>query len=106
MTKEQQESHEYAKICCICIEKIENKYVKDKSYRKVTDHCHYTEEHRVSVHNICNLKYNVLKNIPIAFHNGSYYDYHFFIKELAEEFQKPFTCLGKNTEKYIHVHNQ
>ena len=34
-------------------------------------------------------------------HNGSNYDYHFIIKELAEEFKKQFTCLGENTEKYI-----
>ena len=50
---------------------------------------------------ICNLKYSVLKKIPIAFHNGSNYDYHFIIKELAEEFKKQFTCLGENNEKYI-----
>ena len=50
---------------------------------------------------ICNLKYNVPKKIPIVFHNGSNYDYHFIIKELAEEFKKQFTCLGENTEKYI-----
>ena len=36
--------------------------------------------------------------IPIVFHNGSNYDYHFFIKELAGEFKKQFTCLGENTE--------
>ena len=41
------------------------------------------------------------KKIPIVFHNGSNYDYHFIIKELAQEFQKQFTCLGENTEKYI-----
>ena len=28
-------------------------------------------------------------------------DYHFIIKELAEEFQGEFECLGENTEKYI-----
>ena len=38
-----------------------------------------------------------LKKVPIGFYNGSNYDYHFIIKELAEE----FTCLGENTEKYI-----
>ena len=27
--------------------------------------------------------------------------YHFMIKELAEEFQEQFECLGENTEKYI-----
>ena len=40
------------------------------------------------------------ENIPIVFHNGSNYDYHFIIKELAEEFEKQFTCLGEITEKY------
>ena len=28
-------------------------------------------------------------------------DYHFIIKELAEEFEKQFTCLGEITERYI-----
>ena len=41
------------------------------------------------------------KKNPIVFHNGSNYDYHFIIKELAQEFQKQFTCLGENTAKYI-----
>ena len=35
LTKEQQESYENAKICYICKEKFENKYLKDKKYRKV-----------------------------------------------------------------------
>ena len=35
------------------------------------------------------------------FHNGSTYDYHFIIKELAKEFDGNFNCLGENTEKYI-----
>ena len=42
-----------------------------------------------------------LKKITITFHNESNYDYHFIIKELAEEFKKQFTSLGENTEKYI-----
>ena len=41
------------------------------------------------------------KNIPTAFNNGSNYDYHFIIKELAAKLKKQFTCLGENTEKYI-----
>ena len=45
--------------------------------------------------------YNVPKKIPIVFHNGSNYDYHVIIKELAEQFKKQFTCLGENAEKYI-----
>ena len=35
------------------------------------------------------------------FHNGSTYDYHFIIKELAEEFEGQFEGLRENTEKYI-----
>ena len=35
------------------------------------------------------------------FHNGSKCDYHFIIKELAEEFEGEFECLGENTEKSI-----
>ena len=42
LTKEHEESYENAKICCICKEKNENKYVKDKKYCKIRDHCHYT----------------------------------------------------------------
>ena len=49
----------------------------------------------------CKLKYSVHKKIPIVFHNGSNYDYHFIIKELAEEFKKQFTCLEQNNENYI-----
>ena len=37
-------------------------------------------------HIICNLNYSVSKEIPIVFLNGSNYDYHFILKELAKEF--------------------
>ena len=49
---------------------------------------------------IADVKFSVPKKILIAFHKTNY-DYHFIIKELAEEFKKQFTCLGENTEKYI-----
>ena len=39
-----------------------------------------TGEYRGVVHSKCNLKYGALKKIPIAFHNGPNYDYHFIIK--------------------------
>ena len=63
LTNEQQQSYEKAKICYICKEKFENKYLKDKKYRKVRDHCHFTREYRGTVHSICNLKYSVPKKI-------------------------------------------
>ena len=101
LTKEQQESHENAKFCYIHIEKFERKHLKDKKYCKVRDHCHYAGEYRGAGHSICNFKYSVPKKIPIVFQIGSNYDYHFIIKELAEEFKKQFTFLDENTEEYI-----
>ena len=80
LTKEQQESYENSKICYICKEKFEDKYLKDKKNQKLRDHCHYTGEYRGAAHSICNLKYSVPKNIPVVFHNASNYDYHFIIK--------------------------
>ena len=47
LTNEQKESYENSKICCICKEKYENRYLKDTKYCKVRDHCHYTGEFRV-----------------------------------------------------------
>ena len=41
---------------------------------KVRDHCHYTEKFRVAARCICNLRYKIPKNSPVAFHNGSIYD--------------------------------
>ena len=35
----------------------------------------------------------VSKEIPVVIHNGSTYDYHFIIKQLAEEFKGYFECL-------------
>ena len=75
--------------------------MKDKKYCKVRDHCHYTGEYRGAAHSIFNLKWSVSKKIPSAFHNGSNYDYHFTMSELAEEFERQFTFLGENTVKYI-----
>ena len=75
--------------------------MNNKKYCKVRDHCHYTGECRGAAHSICNLKYSVSIKIPIVFHNGFNYEYHFIIEKLREDFKKQFPCLGKNTEKYI-----
>ena len=59
LTKELQELYENAKIFYICKWKLENKYWKNKSYRKV--YCHYTGEYPGAAHSICDLKYSVPK---------------------------------------------
>ena len=64
------------------------------------DHSHFTGKYRSAAHSICNLRFNVPNEIAVVFHNGLNYDYHFIIKELANEFKGQFECFGENTEKY------
>ena len=76
-------------------------------HSKVKDHCHYTGKYRGVTQNICNLKYRTLKQIPVVFHNGSKYDYHFIIRELAEDFERQFEYLEKKHKKiYNFFRNQ
>ena len=41
-----------------------------------------------------------IEAIPVIFHNASNYHSHFIVKELANEFEGQFECLGENKEKY------
>ena len=105
LPNEEKGSYENLEICHICekefcIDKDNKKEFKLK--QKVRDHCHYTGKHRevlLIVFVIYAIK--ITKEIPVVFHNGSTYDYHFTIKELPRKFKGYFHCLGENTEKYI-----
>ena len=94
LTKEEEDNYNKENTCYICKKDFNND-------AKVRDHCHFTGKYRGAAHNTCNLRYKIPQNIPVIFHNGSTYDYHFIIKELACEFEGNFGCLGENTEKYI-----
>ena len=100
LTKKEEKKHNKQEVCYIC-KKGFSTDDNSKKYHKVTDHCHYTGKYRGAAHDICNLRNKIPKKIPVVFHNGSTYDYHFIIKELAEEFEGEFECLGENTDKYI-----
>ena len=102
LTKKEEINYNKETNCHICKKgfiNYEDDY--DKNYYKVKDYCYYTGKYKGAAHNNCNLKYKVQKEIPLVFHNGSTYDYHFIIKELAKEFDGNFECLGENMEKYI-----
>ena len=91
LTYEEKKSYKKQKVCYIC-KKGRSTDGDNKKYHKVRDHCHYGGKYRGAAHNICNLKYKMPKEIPVIFHNGSKYDYHFTIKELSKEFEGKSEC--------------
>ena len=84
--EEQNECYIFLKDFCY----DKNDLKKFKLYQKVRNHCHFTGKFRGAAHTICNLNYKVPQEIPVKTHNDSKYDYHFIIKELAEEFKDGF----------------
>ena len=83
LSEEENKSYEEQDACFICRKKF-NSDKKDKKHKKVKDHSHYTGKFGGAAHNNCNLNYKIPKEIPVVFHNGSTYDIHFIITQLAE----------------------
>ena len=86
LTNEEKELYENQEICHICEKQFCTGKDNKKEFKlkeKVRGHCHYTEKYRGTAHSICNLRYKLSKEIPVVFHNGFTYDYHFRIKQLA-----------------------
>ena len=105
LTDEENELYEMLKVCYIC-KKMFSTDKNDKNvfklyHHKVRHHCHFTGEFKEAAQSISNLRYITPKETPIIFHNGSTYDHHFMINQLAKEFDGQLECLGKNTGKYI-----
>ena len=90
LTDEEKRYYENQKTCYICQKRFCYNKKQEKMYklyRKVRDHCHFTGKFKGAAHSICNLRYKIPHKIPVKFHNGSSYDFHVIIKELAEEFK-------------------
>ena len=71
LTTEEKIHYNEQEICYICKKEFD---ASDKKHYKLRDHCHYTGKYRGAAHNICNLRYKILKEIPVVFHIGSIYD--------------------------------
>ena len=111
LSEEENKSYKKQNVCHICKEKFclnengeneNDENNKNEKYQQVKDHCHYIGKFRGAVHNYCNLRYNIPKNIPIVIHNAVY-NTHFIIKQLAEKFKVEFECIGQNMEKCITI---
>ena len=47
------------------------------------------------------IQYATQKDIPVFFHNGTNYDFHLIINELAKEFKSELHCIPLNGEKFM-----
>ena len=100
LTEKELKLHQYSAVCYSCRILFWPNLAKNENYCKFRDHLDFTGKYRVAAHSTFNLKFIVTNKIPAVFHNGSNYDYHFIIKEIANEFKDEFKCLAKNTENY------
>ena len=85
--------------CYICGEEF-------KESEKVREHDHLSGKYRGAACQSCNTKEGkATKLLPVFFHNGSNYDFHFLIEELMkyeDEYNK-VKLLSKNSENYISI---
>ena len=102
LTEDEKLKHEECKKCHICDKPFntnkKSKYFK--SFKKVRDHCHYTGKYSGAAHSLCNLRYQEQRVISIVIQNGSKYDFHLLIKELAKKIKSQVKCIGENIETY------
>ena len=79
--------YEESKQCYLCGQYFNtNKQSKFyMNYKEVRDHCHYTGKYRGDAHSLCNLRHQEERDIRVIIHNGSNYDFHLLIKDLARE---------------------
>ena len=102
LTPEHKNQHSKSDKCFICQKKFsydkKSKYYKN--FRKVKDHDNYTGIYRDAAHSKCNLRHSTQNDIPIVTQNGSKYDFHLIIKELAKEFRSEIRCIPEDKEKY------
>ena len=101
LTEEKKESYGNRELCHICDREFCIYNNNNKKEGKVRDHCYYTGKFRGAAHSKCNLEYKIVKKIPVLFHNGCVYDYHFIIKYLVREFNGNFECLGEKLRSIL-----
>ena len=100
LTTYQEKEYEQATNCYMCgVEFSEDNC-------KIREHNHYTSKYRGTACQSCNTKEGKSsKLIPVFFHNGSNYDFHFIIEELMKYENKynKVKPLSKTSEEYISI---
>ena len=124
MSKQEEDEFQEATECYICekeFKELENcpdckeEFIdfycyncekQSEKYNKVREHNHLSGEYRGAACQSCNTKEGkATKLIPVFFHNGSNYDFHFIIEELMkyEDKYNKVKLLSKNSEEYISI---
>ena len=100
LTRELREQHNNTNNCYMCNSEFttENK--------KIIEHNHFNGKYRGAACESCNKKEGRnIKRIPVFFHNGSRYDFHFIIEEIMkyENENTNISVLAKTSEEYISI---
>ncbi|CAG8666260.1 4083_t:CDS:2, partial [Ambispora gerdemannii] len=78
--------------------------IKDEGKNRVIDHDHITGKFRGAMHSSCNLKLRIdpeTIKIPVLFCNGSGYDFHHLMQEIAKVTDEKIVPIANNSEQYI-----
>ena len=99
LSSQEEKYYQSTSVCHICRDELKDNHKKG---HKVRDHCHFTGKFRGAAHNVCNLKFRVVKKIPVFFHNLAGYDSHLIFKSLnqVEGISEP-KVIAKAMENFI-----
>src|SRR6185312_12017260 len=96
---EQKKVHGACKKCMYCKTQL-----PDEGKNRVLDHDHITGKFRGASHNECNLKLRIdpeTIKIPVLLCNGSGYDFHHLMQEIAKVTDEKIVPIANNSEQYI-----
>ena len=96
MSKDREELFQQSNSCCICEKLIGN------DNKKIRDHCHVTEKFRGSDHWNCNINFQLMKKVPVIFHNLRGDDSHLIFSELNKSDVK-INVIPNGLEKYMVI---
>ena len=94
MSEEEEHLFQQSNNCSICKKLIDN------DEEKVRDHCHVTGKFRGAAHWDFNINRQLIKKVPVMFHNLRDYDSHLIFNEL-DKFDVKISVIPNGLEKYM-----
>ena len=94
MSEEEEHLFQQSNSCWIC------KKLTDNDEKKVRNHCHVTGKFRGAANWNCNINLQLIKKVPVIFHNLRVFDSHLIICEL-DKFNVKISVIPNALEKYV-----